>query len=364
MAKNLNYRCLHCGGELAFSPASQKWKCDYCESEFALEELQSAGKAEAAGETLEKGQAAGAGEKATDGTETAKGSCLVEYTCSYCGAKIITDATMAATFCAYCQNPVVISEQLVGDFAPEKLIPFAKTKEKVMEEYRAFVKKPLTPRYFYEKNNIEKLTGLYVPFFLYDTRGEGDIEISGTKVRVWQDSQNRYTKTDTYRCEIEGGLEFENVPVDASSKTDDNAMDSIEPFDFDKLVDFSPAYLAGFMAERYDVSDDETEQRMKRRVDRSLKNELMAQAPSYDTQNVTGESLRQEVHRKRYVLLPTWILNTSYKGKPYLFAMNGQTGKFVGNLPIDKKKMLFYGLTVFAGSFAACLAVVGMIMNR
>lgn len=363
MAKNLNYRCLHCGGELAWNPEVQRWKCDYCDSEFSLEELERAGKAKAAEETVEKGKRAEEGESATDGTETAQGSHLVEYTCSYCGAKIITDAVTAATFCAYCQNPVVISEQLVGDFAPELLIPFAKTKEKVMEEYRTFIKKPLTPKYFYQKNNIEKLTGVYIPFFLYDAKGEGYLDIHGTRVSIWQDSRNRYTKTDTYRCEMEGSMEFEHVPVDASSKTNDDAMDSIEPFDFSKMVEFSPAYLAGFMAERYDVEEEETKSRMERRVNQSLKNQLLSKTPPYDSRNIVQESFQHQIRKKQYVLLPAWILNTTYKGKAYLFAMNGQTGKFVGNLPIDKKKMLFYGIGTFVASFAACFALVRLIMN-
>lgn len=363
MAKNINYRCLNCGGELAWNPEAEKWKCEYCDKEFTLEDLDAAGKAQAAEETVEKGRVVQEDEKTTDGTEAAAGSHLVEYTCSYCGAKIITDATTAATFCVYCQNPVVISEQLVGDFAPEMLIPFTKTKKKVMEEYKKFVKKPLTPKSFYEDNNIDKLTGVYIPFFLYDTKGEGEVFIHGTRVTTWQDSRNRYTKTDTFQCDIEGSLEFKNVPVDASSKTDDAAMDSIEPFDFEGMVEFSPAYLAGFMAEKYDVDGSETESRMEKRVNESLKKQLMSKAPHYDTKNVAHQTLQHKIKKKKYVLLPTWILNTSYKGKPYLFAMNGQTGKFIGNLPIDKKKMLYYGLGTFAGSFAVLAAVIGLIMN-
>lgn len=363
MAKNMNYRCLHCGGELAWNPELQTWKCEYCDSGFTLEELEAAGKARVNEETVDQGQAVEEEEPTTDGTAKAEGSYLVEYKCSYCGAEIITDATTAATFCAYCQSPIVISSQLAGNFAPEKLIPFVNTKEAVMEKYRSFVKKPLTPKFFYQQNNIEKLTGIYIPFFLYDTKGRGDLDIHGTRVTVWEDSKNRYTKTDTYRCEIAGSLEFENVPVDASSKTDDNAMDSIEPFDFEKLVKFSPAYLAGFMAERYDEAEELTKARMERRVNQSLKNKLLQQAPSYNSTSVVRENLDQKIGKRKYVLLPTWILNTRYNGKEYLFAMNGQTGKFVGNLPIDMKKLLIYGLGTFTGSFAAIWLIMRLVMG-
>lgn len=363
MAKNMNYRCLNCGGELAWNPELQLWKCDYCDSSFTLDELEAAGKGQIKKDTIDQGKTAQEEESTTDGTTSADHSHLVEYSCSYCGAKIITDAATSATFCAYCQSPIVISSQLVGDFAPERLIPFVKTKAAVMEEYKKFIKKPLTPKYFYQQNNIEKLTGVYIPFFLYDSKGRGSLDIHGTRVTVWEDSKNRYTKTDTYRYEIAGDLDFENVPVDASSKTDDNAMDSIEPFDFKDMVEFSPAYLAGFMAERYDEDDDATKDRMERRANKSLKDKLLQRTPSYHSTNVVREDLQMDVKKRRYVLLPTWILNTRYNGKEYLFAMNGQTGKFVGNLPIDKKKLLLYGLSTFTGSFAVFWLITRLVMG-
>ena len=138
MAKNMNYRCLHCGADLAWNPDAQTWKCEYCDSEFSLEELKAAGKGEIQEESILQGQVTEE-ETTTDGTTAANGSHLVEYTCDYCGAKVITDETTAATFCAYCQSPIVVSSQLVGNFKPEKVIPFTKTKEAVMMEYRSFV---------------------------------------------------------------------------------------------------------------------------------------------------------------------------------------------------------------------------------
>lgn len=424
MGENINYRCLHCGAELAWNPDAGTWKCEYCDTEFTLGELEeaihakaaaqearragkrageaaegdgadereqaayadkqgTAGRETAAGteksgmqdasgawktegqkterqetegqeaeeKETEEGRRAEEGAGSTDGTRSAPGAHFVEYTCGYCGAKIITDETTAATFCAYCQSPVVISGQVTGAFAPERLIPFSKNKEQVMREYKSFVKKPLTPKLFLEENHIEKLTGIYIPFFLYRARSSGEVKLRGTRVTTWRSGDKRYTKTDTYLCEISGSMEFENVPVDASSKTDDGAMDSIEPFSFEKLVPFSPAYLAGFMAERYDISMQEAEARMERRVDQTLKNKLMQEAPAYDTAAPVSEQLDHSVLNRSYVFLPVWLLNTKYKGKDYLFAMNGQTGNFVGNLPIDRRKLLLYGAGIFLGSF-------------
>ena len=40
--------------------------------------------------------------------------------------------------------------------------------------------------------------------------------------------------------------------------------------------------------------------------------------------------------KARYALYPVWLLNTTWNNNQYTFAMNGQTGKFVGDLPVDK----------------------------
>lgn len=372
MGENINYRCLHCGAELAWNPDAGKWKCEYCDTEFTLEELEETIHARSAKAGEQAGQRGAPGDtgkpaeedaESTDGTRSAPGAHFVEYTCSYCGAKIITDETTAATFCAYCQSPVVISGQVTGEFAPERLIPFARNKEQVMREYKSFAKKPLTPKEFLEQNHIEKLTGIYLPFFLYRTRSGGEVKLRGTRVTTWRSGDKRYTKTDTYLCEIAGSMEFENIPVDASLKTDDGAMDSIEPFTFEELVPFSPAYLAGFMAERCDIPRQEAKERMERRADQTLQNQLMQEAPAYNTVSLASAQLEHRILEQRYVFLPVWLLNTKYKGKDYLFAMNGQTGKFVGNLPIALSKLLLYGAGIFGGSFLIFWFLAWMIFK-
>ena len=102
---------------------------------------------------------------------------------------------------------------------------------------------------------------------------------------------------------------------------------------------------------------------MERRVTHSLKEKLLSKAPVYDSRSIIRENLHLNTKERRYVLLPVWILNTRYHGEDYLFAMNGQTGKFVGNLPIDKKKLLLYGLGTFAGSFALVWGIISLIVR-
>lgn len=354
MAVNMTYRCLNCGADLKWNPQTENWQCEYCDKGFTLAELEAAGKAEVAPETVEKETVLEEQQASTDGTSGR----MVAYTCNHCGAQIVTDETTSATICAYCGSPVVISEKLIGDFAPEQLIPFRYTKEQAVATFKQFIKKPLTPKLFYTQATLDKITGIYVPFWLYDGVSDTDMIAEGTKVTSWSDKRNHYTRSDVFRFHRAGNIQFTKIPVDCSAKSDDAAMDSLEPFLLDELVDFSPAYLAGFLAERYSVPEKEGEDRAAKRAENSVQDELLGTLQGFAALHVQQSEEHFSVTNRRYVLLPVWFLNTQYRGKNYLFAMNGQTGKMIGNAPISAGKSLLCGAGSFAASALAITAVL------
>ena len=45
-------------------------------------------------------------------------------------------------------------------------------------------------------------------------------------------------------------MSYEKVPVDGSTKFDDDTMDSIEPFNYNELKQFNMSYLSGFLSEK------------------------------------------------------------------------------------------------------------------
>ncbi len=45
------------------------------------------------------------------------------------------------------------------------------------------------------------------------------------------------------------------------------------------------------------------------------------------------------------------MLNIKYNEKMYTFAMNGQTGKMIGDIPFSKKKAVLFVLIIFAVIF-------------
>ena len=353
MGKVLDNKCPSCGAAIHFKPKLGKFKCDYCENEYTAEELKDmdALKAEEEQEKKEKEEKQEKQEK-KDETE------YVKYNCPDCGAEIITDENTAATFCVYCGNTSIIKNRLSGEFAPDKLIPFNVEKDQAIEAFKKLRKgRPLVPKSFVSQNNIEKITGVYIPFWLYDVNVDGNITASATRVTSWSRGDTHYTKTDYYRVTRSGNMEYKRVPVDGATRFDNDMMNSIEPFDYKKLIDYNHAYLSGFLAEKYDVDKDAAFSDAKLRTINSTKNEFLDSIKGYATKTITSSNIEPVVKNTEYVLLPVWMVNVKYNNKFYLFAMNGESGKFIGNIPLDKKKAVLYTIITFIISFIVCVVL-------
>lgn len=328
--------CLTCGADLKFNPVLQSWKCEWCDSVFEQEELE---------QTRQSSPA----EPEIGVLETASSADIRTYTCSYCGAEVITDTVTAATFCLYCQRPVLMENRLSGLYKPEVLIPFKNTKEQAQEAFRNYLKgKRFLPDEYRDDQNIEKLTGVYIPFWLYGgtvgfcVEGEADI------VTDTSDDDYDIETTDIYEIAREGRIRIGSIPVDASSRTPDDVMDSIEPFDFSQLIEFSMNYLSGFLAEKYDEDQDELYKRAEIRFKGSAENRIRGSLRKYSSVRRRTDDKWVDDVTARYGLLPVWILFSKFKDKQYIFAMNGQTGKLIGDLPIDNFKAAKFFLAVFA----------------
>lgn len=329
MATMLEYKCPSCGGAVHFDSQLQTVTCPYCDTQFdmqALKELDEALKQQPQ-DDLSWQQQPG------DWQEEDQVSSFV---CQSCGGEILCEATTAATSCPYCGNPVIMTERLSGTLRPDLVIPFKLDKEAAKAALKAHFKgKPLLPKTFKTENRLDQLQGVYVPFWLFDADADADIRYKATRVSVWSDSHYNYTKTSYYSIHRAGSLGFDGVPVDGSKKMDDTLMESLEPYDLADAVDFQTAYLAGYLADRYDVSSQESMSRANQRIKTSTETAFAQTVIGYNTVVPEASAVQLKNSKARYALLPVWVLNTKYRGKDYLFAMNGQTGKFVGDLPIN-----------------------------
>lgn len=344
------YKCPSCGASLIFDSKSGKMHCEYCGTELETDEFEEM--EETAKSSSEKDDFSWETYEAENyGGSSSDDENMSVYICQSCGGEIITDKNTSATRCPYCDNQTIIPSRLTGTFRPDLIIPFKIDKESAKKTLRDFYKgKTLLPKLFRSENRIESIDGIYVPFWLFSAGANADITYKATRTTVWKDSKYNYTKTSHFRILRSGSLDFENIPVDGSKKMSDRFMEAIEPYDTDKAVPFNSAYLSGFLSDKYDVSSKEAQPRANERLKNTTEQIFRDTVQNYTS--VVYENSRVNIVKSRikYALLPVWLLNTNYKGKIYTFAMNGQTGKMVGELPVDMKKYLIWLFSLFAAS--------------
>ena len=340
-----NYQCPGCTGPLQFSAATGKLECEFCGSAYAIEEIEAlyAAKNE---------KAAAAGSQASGEWDAEH---MRAYSCPSCGAELMCDVTTAATACPYCGNPTVVPGQFSDVQKPDFVIPFQVDKDAAVAGLKQYYKgKPLLPGSFAGGNHLQEIKGVYVPFWLYDGEAAANVTFSATRSEVHTTPRERITTTEHYRVERQGTVTFEKVPVDGSTKMPDAHMDAIEPFDYEKLQPFSMAYLPGFLADKYDVSAEDCAKRAEERCRNSAIAAMEATVGGYTTCSVQHANVNVQQQGAHYALLPVWLLNTKWQDKNYLFAMNGQTGKLVGDLPVSKGRLAAWFLGLFAAIAAIC----------
>lgn len=249
--------------------------------------------------------------------------------------------------------------QFSGALKPDYVIPFKLDKKAAKAALQKhYCGKRLLPKVFKDQNHIDEVKGVYVPFWVFDADADANIRYRATRVRAWSDSNYNYTETSFFSVTRGGSIGFEKVPVDGSTKMADDLMESIEPFDFSEAVDFQTAYLAGYLADKYDVDAEQSIDRANQRIKQSTADAFATTVQGYASVTPETTNIRLRNGQAKYALYPVWLLNTTWKGKKYTFAMNGQTGKLAGDLPLDKsayRKWLF-GLTGIVGAAAFLIA--------
>lgn len=360
MAVLQEYKCPCCGGAIAFDSTSQKLKCPYCDTEFDTEALAGydAGLSEDSADDMQWDTTAGS--EWQDGEKNG----LRSYVCKSCGGEIVGDANTAATSCPFCGNPVVMMGQFSGVLKPDIVIPFKLDKKAAKAGLMNHLSgKRLLPKVFRDQNHIDEIKGVYVPFWLFDTDADAHVRYRATKTQQWSDDSYTYTDTSYYMLRRGGSIGFEHVPVDGSSKMANDLMESIEPYDFADAVDFRTAYLAGYFADKYDVGAEESVERANERVKKSTEEAFAATVQGYDSVKVESSTVRLSGGKVKYALYPVWLLNTTWNGQKYTFAMNGQTGKFVGDLPLDKGAAFRWTLGLSVGITAGLYALAQLMYS-
>lgn len=384
MTNTFTHKCLNCGGPLLFDPKDQKFHCEYCLSVYTeaevtayettqreahLEddptqnsdpELTYTAESQVDDMTAEE-KSAFKEATGTDGLteDTLKGA-MELFDCPSCGAQIVTEATTAATYCYYCHNPVVLSGRLSGNFLPEKVLPFSIEKEEVVEKFLAWTKKKwFIPKDFFNKEQIDKMTGVYFPYWVVDAEIDGQMTGMGTAIRIWRVGDIEYTETKQFDVERKGKISFKELIKNALSKNVQQKMvEAVQPFLIDQAVSFKSQYLAGFQAEKRDIDYETIQKSIQSELKDYSESLLRDTASGYTTLTKLRTDISLNTENSHYMLLPIWVVtyrSSDQSKKMYYYAMNGQTGKVSGILPVSYKRLGLFTFGIFIALFALFL---------
>ncbi len=345
MAKIMQQKCPNCGGAPKFDPETGKLVCPYCGTVFEIipdekrpEEAPEAAEPETAepetpaSSDIEGFDFDGLNEQAQDENAGA----LPVYNCVSCGAEVIATAEQAALTCPYCGNNIVLTDKVSGKLRPDRVVPFKISSKELPAAVTRFYKdKVLLPRRFFSESTMGKVTGIYVPFWVFNGKLTGDMNFNAQATSQHRDGNYIVHDTKHYALERGVNMEFENVPVDASKKIDDALTDSIQPFDMSEAKPFDTRYLAGFTADRFDQARDDIAVKAKQLMLTTAEKIVRGNEAGYSSVAGTGSSLKADL-KALYMLLPVYMFSIEYGGKKYSYAVNGQTGKVVGEVPTDK----------------------------
>lgn len=348
MSTTVTYQCPNCGAGLIFDAEKQKFCCEFCLSEFDEAEL-----AGHEAETLAK-------KAREEGEEFCEH--MLEYNCPNCGAEITAEESTAADFCYFCHSPIVLTGKLSGALKPSKIIPFAYGKEQAKEKFLAYArKKKFAPSDFFSDENAEKIQGVYFPFWVTDADTDSRIDTVAHKVRSWSVGNKMYTETSDYRVMRRGDIHFEDIVTSAYSEADKKMLEGVLPYPSEALQDFSMPYLLGFVAKKRDIERDTLTPEVRSRMQSYAASLLKSSMAGYSS--IDGGKMQVNVKKSHwdYALMPIWLLNYRMGGKLYTFAMNGNTEKVYGEIPVSRGKLAaLFGAVggAVAAVFAAALGVL------
>lgn len=319
-------QCPGCGAPVRFDARIGKIICDHCGSAYDPGTIRLIGKFD----IKDQGEA--------DEREEDKR----EIVCDSCGAVLVTSENTSATECAFCGSPALVIRRLTREFRADKIIPFTVTEEEAKRLFLNWAKNcKYAPKDFTSEEHVNKIKGLYVPFWLIDARCHAVGMGSAFQVTAKDDVPVR----EMYSIKRDVTFNVSKVPFDGSKAISDRLMEAIEPFDYSKLRDYSDNYIPGFYAERYDINALEMADRIESRLTGYARQVGEGIDAEYETVKLNVGSSYVEDYSQLYALLPIWFLNYRYDGLNYSFAVNGQTGEAAGDIPYSK--------------FRKALAVVG-----
>lgn len=344
MSSAVTYKCPNCGAGLLFDAEGQNFKCEFCLSDFAEEQLKA-----------DEPQWTDGGER----SDSEFAGEVNEYHCSSCGAEIITDKSTVADICYYCHNPIVLSERVSGVHKPSKIVPFKFDREEAKEIFHRYCKKKwFLPGDYFSAEQSDKISGVYYPFWVVDADTHARMSATAHRVRSWRSGNYRYTETSVFAVKRAGEIHFEDVTACALSEEDKAMLEGILPYPISEHIDFSMPYLQGYTAKKRNLTREDLTEEIDARMRGYSETLLSDTVHGYSSIVSRSTDMTISSNHWEYTLMPVWILNYKRKGRNYTYAMNGSTGKIYGELPISIPK-----LSLFAGAISVITWLIAFLIG-
>ncbi|WP_461206185.1 TFIIB-type zinc ribbon-containing protein [Clostridium sp. DL1XJH146] len=338
-------KCPACGSNMLFDPESGNLKCPYCSNKSEIVSEQN--------NLIENDF-----EAALENVDNSWGEEKRVFKCENCGAESVIDKDRTAEFCPFCGSSHIVNDDKEVGIKPALVLPFKITKDDALTKFKSWIKgRHFAPNELKKAHKLNKIVGTYIPYWTFDTNTNSNytvrigtyyyveearwVEEDGKRKRVTE----RVRKT---RWRTEQGYYnhfYDDVLVNASKNVASGLIDSIEPFDLNGLLDYSPNYLSGFLAEKYSISLKDGFEDAKNEINTKIRNGIRGQVFGDEVQIVSVQTDYEDITYK-HILLPVWVSSFNFKNKVYRFLVNGQTGKVKGKAPVSAVKVIFLVLTI------------------
>ncbi len=353
-------KCPGCGAGLEFDPKQKKMICSFCKTGYGIMELRRLRNGTAAvpgngenGSTAVPGNGTnGTANQGNPGTENRLPAWddeeylnLNVYRCSSCGAEMMTTDTEVSGFCSYCGQSTVLFDRISREYKPDYILPFSITKEEALDCAVKRLEEAICMPDEVRNIKTESVCGIYMPYWIYN----GTLKMKA-RCEVRTGAGNGMNKA--YEKVLS---ETAEIPMDASERYSDYTSAHLNPYPLAEKKPFLPEYLAGFYADRRDVSQDVRENEAREIMKEDMLRRWMATLSDLPSREMTemyaelykatktiktsASEERYELHSVRYVLLPVYFITFRLKDEPVILLVNGCTGRLVGGVPADERKL-------------------------
>lgn len=356
------YSCASCGGEAVWNAARQALVCGFCGTK-------SEGHVEPAAGGDEEIKEFDLAEALRALPEDARGwkRESTQVKCQSCQAISVFDAARVAQSCEFCGSSALVPYQEAKEtIRPLSLLPFKVAETQVREKIRAwYSSRWFAPNALGSGARTDQVHGLYIPYWTFDARVDARWTAeSGTyyyETRQVRDSNGQMRTEQVQRVRWQpaaGELDhfFDDDLVCASKGVHPKLLRQVEPFPTKELVPYDPAFLSGWIVERYQI-DLLTASKTSQAEMQNAVEGMCAQAVPGDTQRNLRVDARYSGRTFKHILAPIYMLTYNYHGKPFQVVVNGVSGKMAGEHPLSWIKIFF----AVVGALIALIVLLGLL---